>query len=128
MNIEDLRLMALSLPNVTERCPYGPDVLTLEIGGKQFCLLDLSCRWDFYNIKVDPDYSEELRERYLGITPGFHMNKKHWVSVRYISDVPENMHRQLIEHAYRQTMKGLPKKLQMSLMQDLVGDGISDGV
>ncbi|WP_353737994.1 MmcQ/YjbR family DNA-binding protein, partial [Duncaniella freteri] len=54
MNIEYIRDTALSLPHVTERCPYGPDYLAFEIGGKQFCLVDLNSKWDFYNIKVDP--------------------------------------------------------------------------
>jgi len=115
MNIEDIRNYALALPHTTERCPYGPDCLVLEIGGKHFCLLDLSGSWDFYNIKVDPEYSEELRARYNDIFPGFHMNKKHWVSVRYHGDVPEYLHKELIEHAYRQTIKGLPLKIRNTL-------------
>lgn len=115
MNIELIRDYALSLPHVTERCPYGPDALALEIGGKQFCLLDLSSKWDFYNIKVDPVFSEELRARYNDIFPGFHMNKRHWVSVCYHGDVPEYLHRELIEHAYHQTIKGLPLKIRNSL-------------
>ena len=117
MNIESIRELALSLPAVTERCPYGPDCLTFEIGGKQFCLLDLTSRWDFYNIKVDPDYSIALRERYSSITPGFHMNKRHWVSVAYLGDVPEELHRTLIKHAYTVTLHGLPKRLQAQITE-----------
>lgn len=115
MNIEEVREIGLSLPHATERCPYGPDFLVLEIGGKQFCLLDLTSEHDFYNLKVDPEYALDLRDRYAGIRPGWHMNKKHWVSVDYHGDVPEKLHRELIEHAYRQTAKGLPKKVQQAL-------------
>lgn len=115
MNIEEVREIGLSLPHTTERCPYGPDCLVLEIGGKQFCLLDLTATWGFYNLKVDPDYSLELQDRYAGIRPGWHMNKKHWISVDYNSDVPERLQRELIEHAYRTTAKGLPKKVQQAL-------------
>ena len=115
MNIEEIRDIALSLPHVTERCPYGPDCLAFEIGGKQFCLLDLTAKWDFYNIKVDPAYSEELRERYESVSPGYHMNKRHWISVKYEGDIPEPLHRELMAHAYRQTKKGLLKKLQAQL-------------
>lgn len=118
MNIEDVRFIGLSFPHVTERCPYGLDCLCLEIGGKQFCLIDLSGEWDFYNIKADPEYAIELREQYTGITPGFHMNKKHWISVKMQSDVPEHLHRELLLHAYKQTIKGLPKKVQAELEND----------
>lgn len=117
MNIEEIRTICLSFPHTTERCPYGPDVLCLEIGGKQFCLIDLTGEWDFYNIKVDPDYAIELRERYSGITPGFHMNKKHWISVKMNEDIPEQTHKDLLLHAYKQTIKGLPKKVQVRLAE-----------
>lgn len=51
MDIEEVREIGLSLPHTTERCPFGPDALALEIGGRMFCLLDLSGKWTFYNIK-----------------------------------------------------------------------------
>lgn len=110
MNIEELREIALSIPHATERMPYGPDHLVFEIGGKQFCLLDLSGQWPFYNLKVHPDYSEELRERYQSIRPAYHMNKRHWISVDYEGDVPDSLQRQLIHHACRQTVLCMPKK------------------
>lgn len=115
MNIEEAHNIAIALPHVTERMPYGPDVLCLEIGGKQFCLLDLTAQWDFYNLKVDPEYSIELQEKYNSIRPGFHMNKKHWISVDFHGDVPYSLHCQLINHAYHQTAKGLTKKLRLQL-------------
>ena len=34
------------------------------------------------NLKCDPEKAIELRESYPEITPGFHMNKKHWNTVR----------------------------------------------
>lgn len=115
MNIEEVRAFGLSLPHATERCPFGPDTLSLEIGGKIFCLLDLSGRWNFYNLKVDPDYSVELRDRYAAIRPGFHMNKRHWVSVDFNSAIPLDVERSLIEHAYRVTALGLPRKTRAAL-------------
>lgn len=116
MNIEELRELALSLPQATERCPFGPDHLALEIGGRMFCLADLTGKWDFYNLKVDPDYSVELRERYADIFPGYHMNKRHWVSVRYRGDLPDGLQRELVVHAYRQTVKALPRRLRDELL------------
>lgn len=110
MDIEEVREIGLSLPHTTERCPFGPDALALEIGGRMFCLLDLSGKWTFYNIKVHPDYSIELQERHTSIRPGFHMNKKHWISVDFNGNIPKAMHRKLIEHAYLQTRKALPRK------------------
>ncbi len=119
MNIEEVREFGLGLPHVTERCPYGPETLCLEIGGKQFCLIALDGEWDFYNLKLDPEYSIELQERYGDIRPGYHMNKKHWVSVSFEGDVPDTLQRAMIVHAYYQTAKGLPKKTLSALGIDL---------
>lgn len=80
-----------------------------------FCLIDLSCEWDFYNIKVDPDYGAELCETYRGISPGFHMNKRHWISVRFQYDVPDRMQEDLILNSYCQVARKLPKKEQERL-------------
>ena len=88
MNIEEIREFALSLPHVTEDMPFGPDVLALRIGGKIFCLLELSGHWQFYNLKVDPDFSLDLQDRYSSIRPGFHMNKRHWISIDFNSSIP----------------------------------------
>lgn len=115
MNIEEVREYCLSLPHATERCPFGPDTLAMEIGGRMFCLMTLTGEWDFYNIKVDPEYSIELRERYTGIRPGYHMNKRHWVSVDFQSDVPDTLQRSLLRHSYSRTAAKLSKKMQTAL-------------
>lgn len=115
MNIEEVRNFCLSLPLATERCPFGPDVLALELAGRSFCLLELSGKWDFYNLKVSPDYGVELCERYADIFPGFHMNKRHWISVRFQGDVPDKLQRELITHSYNQVVKALSKKLRLQL-------------
>lgn len=115
MDIEEIREYGLSLPHVTERMPFGPDTYCMEIGGRMFCLIALDGEWDFYNLKVDPEYSEELRERYCDISPGYHMNKKHWISVKFFGDVPDTLQRELILHSYHQAAKNLTKKLRKEL-------------
>lgn len=115
MNIEEVRDYCLSLPFATERCPFGPDTLAMEIGGRMFCLMTLDCQWDFYNLKVTPDYGIELCDRFTGIRPGFHMNKRHWISVNFNGDVPDRLQEELIHHSYRQTAMKLPKKIQAQL-------------
>ncbi|MEZ3598369.1 MAG: MmcQ/YjbR family DNA-binding protein [Paramuribaculum sp.] len=115
MNIEEVREYGLSLPHATERYPFVPDTLTLEIGGRMFCLMTLDGRWDFYNLKIDPDYSIELRDRFTGIRPGFHQNKRHWVSVDFYGNVPDSLQRELIYHSYCQAASMLPRKIQKAL-------------
>ena len=115
MNIEEIREFALSLPHVSEDMPFGPDALALRIGGRIFCLMDLSGHWQFYNLKVVPDFSLDLQERYPCIRPGYHMNKRHWISIDLNSAIPAEVEQSIIRHAYNRTAMGLTKKLRGEL-------------
>lgn len=115
MNIEEVRLYGLSLPATTERCPFGPDTLSLEIGGKIFCLMTLDGKWDFYNLKADPERGIDLADRYSSIRPGYHMNKRHWISVDFYGDAPDSLQRELIHHSYCQTARKLSRTEQARL-------------
>ena len=115
MDIAEVREYALSLPLVDESTPFGPDILTLKIGGRMFCMLDMSCRADYYTMKVDPDLSVELRERYDFIRPGYHMNKKHWISVDFRNSFSRSEEQDLIYHSYQCTIKALPLKIRREL-------------
>ncbi len=81
MNIEELREYVLSLQNVTESFPFGEDTLVFKTNNKIFLLVSLSSSPLQFNVKCDPDYAIELRERYSCILPGYHMNKKHWNTI-----------------------------------------------
>lgn len=87
----------------------------MEIGGRMFCLMTLDGQRDFYNLKVAPDYGVELCDRFSGIRLGYHMNKRHWISVDFYGDVPDRLQEQLIFHSYCQTAMKLPKKIQTQL-------------
>lgn len=115
MNVETVRETALQLPMTTERCPYGPDVLAIEIGGKQFCLLDLSSQWQFFNLKVDPELASELCESHNSIRPGWHMNKRHWISVDFSGDTSETLQRDLVVHSFWHTASCLTAKKRREL-------------
>ena len=41
------------------------------------------------NLKVDPEKGVELRERYAAVQPGYHMNKKHWITVLIDGSIPD---------------------------------------
>ena len=81
MNIEILRLYALSLPGVSETFPFGDNVIVFKVKDKLFLLIPLDGEGLQFNVKCDPDYAIELREQYSCIQPGYHMNKKHWNTI-----------------------------------------------
>lgn len=77
--------------------------------------MSLDGQWDFYNLKVKPDYSQDLCEMYSGIRPGYHMNKRHWISVDYYGDAPDRLQKELIFHSYCQAANNLPSKIKVCL-------------
>ena len=66
-------------------------------------------------MKCDPERSLDLRDRYEGIIPGYHMNKKHWNTLILDQTLPENLIRELIDHSYDLVFASLTKKVREGL-------------
>ena len=66
--------------------------------------------FDFCCIKCRPEEAEELRNSYEGIKPGWHMNKKYWISVYFDSDVPDGKIKELVARSYHLVVESLPRK------------------
>ena len=115
MDIQELLDYCTNKKAVTEHFPFDQDTLVLKVGGKMFLLTSME-RWEAgkptINLKCDPEYAIELRERYQGIEPGYHMNKTHWNTVSIGGDVPFTLLLELIDHSYDLIFKSLPKKVQ----------------
>jgi predicted DNA-binding protein (MmcQ/YjbR family) len=67
------------------------------------------------NLKCDPERAFELRERYEGIVPGYHMNKQHWNTVDVMGSVPRELLLALIDHSYELVLASLPKEVREGL-------------
>jgi predicted DNA-binding protein (MmcQ/YjbR family) len=109
MDLAQFRKYCLSKPRATEGTPFGPDVLVFKVRGKMFALAALEEVPPRVNLKCDPDLALELRDRYEQVTPGYHMNKKHWNTVEIESGIPIRELRKMIDHSYELVTKSLPK-------------------
>ncbi len=115
MNIESFRDYCLSLPGVQEKMPFGKatseydrNLLVFHVCDKWFCFVNIDC-FDFCVIKCPTDQIEELRAQYDGVRLGYHMNKKHWISVYFNLDVPDRIILNLVLQSYQQVVASLPK-------------------
>lgn len=115
MNIEQLRDFCIVKKGVEETFPFDEDTLVFKVMGKMFALTSLS-EANSVNLKCDPEYAVDLRERFNDIRPGFHMNKKYWNTVSFDGDVDDRLILDLVNHSYDEVVKGLPKKLQAELL------------
>ena len=120
MNIEDFREYCLSKKGATEDFPFDESTLVFKVEGKMFALTSLQ-KWEegdhSINLKCDPDYAIELRERFPDeVFPGYHMSKKHWNTVhvdRGRLGITKIHH--LINHSYDLVVSKLPKKVRGAL-------------
>ncbi len=100
MNIEDLRLYALSLADADEGFPFGEDTLVFKVAGKIFLLVGISSSLLEFNVKCNPDRAIELREEYECIKPGYHMNKKHWNTITVDGTLTNKQLKEMVSHSY----------------------------
>jgi len=96
---------------VTQEFPFDDTTLVFKTCGKMFALMGLEAPHGL-NLKCDPVYAVALRQKYKGIIPGYHMNKKHWNTVNPDSDVPGELLFELIDHSYELIMDRLPKSVK----------------
>jgi predicted DNA-binding protein (MmcQ/YjbR family) len=99
MDIESLREYCISKKNATESFPFGDDTLVFKTQGKIFALVNLDGDLSI-NLKCEPAFAIELRERHPSVTPGYHMNKKHWNTVQLDGSVPDKEIHTWIDHSY----------------------------
>jgi predicted DNA-binding protein (MmcQ/YjbR family) len=114
MFLDELREDCLSKKGTSEGTPFGPETLVLKVMNKIFAITSID-EYEFVNLKCEPEYAAELREREAGIKPGWHMNKKHWNSVMTDGSVSEKLFKELVDHSYDLIVQSLPKKLKEEL-------------
>lgn len=110
MDLPDAIDLCLSLPGTEETTPFGPEVLVYKVGGKIFALTDPGEFPPRMNLKCDPARAAALREDHESINPGYHMNKRHWNTVRIDRSLPGVLVEELIRHSYDLVVASLPKK------------------
>lgn len=123
MNIEELRSYCLSFAGAYDAFPFGKstsdydrDILVFYVQDKWFCFVN-AVAFDFCNLRCDPDLIPALRERYESVGPGWHMNKRHWISVRFDGDVPDTALLDMVRASYELAVARLTKKQRAALIE-----------
>lgn len=109
MTIDKVSEFALGLPEAVEDHPFGPTVDVMKIGGKVFAILSPGDEPAQVSLKCDPKEALRLRDEYSAITPGYHLNKRHWNTVALDGTVPAKEIREMIRHSYELVVGKLPK-------------------
>ena len=99
MDIVTFREYCLSLPEVEETLPFDDDTLVYKVAGRMFAMISLSAP-DHFAVKCHPDRALLLRDRYAEITPGYHLNKRHWNDVSIVGELSDSFLRAEVRHSY----------------------------
>jgi predicted DNA-binding protein (MmcQ/YjbR family) len=67
------------------------------------------------SLKCEPALAEELRAAHPAITPGYHLNKRHWNTVVLDGSLPDRMIGDLIEDSYDLVVSQLPRARRRAL-------------
>lgn len=96
------------LPAAECSYPFGPKHQVYKVCGKVFLLLTELRGVLIITLKCEPQQAELHRVIYPSITPGYHMNKRHWITVSPGDGLSPGLIQQLVEEAYRRVVKGIP--------------------
>jgi predicted DNA-binding protein (MmcQ/YjbR family) len=115
MHLEEIRSYCLSKKGVTECFPFDQQTLVFKVLNKMFLLTDIDANPVSVNLKCNPEYAIELREKYDCIQPGYHMNKKLWNTVILNGELSNHEFYKLVDHSYNEVVAKLSKKTQEEL-------------
>lgn len=118
MNINTIETICLKLKGTVHDYKMEWEAHRFLLGNKMYAMMGGDSEGKpILTLKCDPYRSLELRENYAQITPGYYMNKKHWISIYYESNIPDDLVEKLIVHSYSLVLQSLPKKIQAEITQ-----------
>ena len=107
----ELRSHCLSLPGATETFPFEPTVSVFKAAnGKMFALTAEQAEPIDVSVKCEPAIGEALRAQYESVAPGYHLNKRHWITITLDGDVPDGRVRELVLDSYELVAPQAPRR------------------
>ena len=101
MTWDELRAWCLSLPGTEETFPFEPGCSVFKAAnGKMFAVSVTTTEPLDVSVKCDPELAEALRNEHEAIVEGYHLNKRHWITVTLGSDVPDERVKELVVDSY----------------------------
>jgi predicted DNA-binding protein (MmcQ/YjbR family) len=76
--------------------PFGEQAAVYKVAGKVFAIAGL----DRITLKCEPEHGEALRSEHPSIAPGYHMNKRHWITVTLDGSLAPTLIEELIEDSF----------------------------
>jgi predicted DNA-binding protein (MmcQ/YjbR family) len=107
MTLSDIRQYCLAKAGTSEELPFDNETPVFKVAGKIFAITDADAV--SINLKCDPERALELRASYEAVQPGYHMNKKHWITVLFDGSISRRDVQSWIDDSYALIVASLPK-------------------
>ena len=115
MTLDQLRNYCITKNFVTEEMPFGVDTLVFKVAGKIFALCGIE-PFDNINLKNTPEKVSALKDEFDAVKEGYHMGKKHWVTIQISELQNDKLLASLIDESYQLVWDGLSKKAKAELI------------
>ncbi|MDQ1597539.1 MAG: hypothetical protein QOI70_963 [Microbacteriaceae bacterium] len=111
MTPDAVREFCLSLPQAIETFPFGEETSVFKTSGndKIFAISALGGDPLSVSLKLDPEDSLALQSEYPQITPGYHLNKRHWATIVLDGAVPDDLVEQLLSGSHELVRPKVPR-------------------
>lgn len=96
----ELRELCLGLPDAREEFPFRPQLSVFKTAGKIFAISALAEIPLRASVKCAPELGEQLRLTHPAIVPGYHLNKRHWLTLTIDGSLPYDLVVNLIEGSH----------------------------
>jgi hypothetical protein cdiviTM7_02749 len=109
MTHKDLETFLLSLPGAWLDYPFGESPAVYKVGHndtpgqreKMFALIAEDSQPLRVSLKCDPQLSLHLQQKYETVQPGYHLNKKHWITIICSGQLSNDEIKDLVRLSYR---------------------------
>jgi predicted DNA-binding protein (MmcQ/YjbR family) len=114
---KEIQEFILSQPDCWLDFPFGPEVEVYKTGPrgsngdnkkepKMFALIAAKKDPVNLSLKCEPVLSDVLREKFVSVMPGYHLNKKHWNTIVCSGELSEQELQDLITLSHRLVTEG----------------------
>jgi predicted DNA-binding protein (MmcQ/YjbR family) len=108
---------AESLPEVALEHPFGDGWEVFKVNGRVFMLMTEVPGRPVVIVKADPVEAEALQAAHPDITPGYHMNKKHWITLTPDGSLDRRLVEELVTESYRLVVGKMPRSQRPAEVQ-----------
>ncbi len=116
MNADELATaaheVAQGLPGSELGQPFGPDWDVYKVRGKVFALLTQCVGPQMLTLKADPPDARALRAQYPFVRAGYHMNKRHWITLTPDPDLGADLVAELTTISYLLVVESLARSVR----------------